>query len=603
MTTQTAEFELKLNDGMTATATSAAGALEKLRGRIEADTKELRAMEAAMKRLTSGTVSNVQAVRAMQSRMQAARDSIAGAQSKYIELGGSLGAIGKKTRTVTAHTQSLASTMRGLPGPLGNVVGRFESLSGLLGSGVFAGGLLAIAAAAVAVIAGVGALTVALVRFAIAHGDARRAEALHLEGLIELRRGMGQTIDTANGLQATFDRVARGSALSRDRIASIGEEFYRARLRGDQLSGALQAYSTIEAAVGQAGARPWRARIIAMARAGRAAEANAMAERRFGALARRNALGLTVQMDKLHENLGALFDGIKVEGFLEALHTITDLFSQNTETGRALKTIVDVLVQPLIDQITMGAPLIKQFFKGLVIGALLATIAVLALKNKLTELFGGQTIEGVSAMRVALWGGVAVMGALVLAVVAAAAAIGFLVAGFVAGIAIFAVFPSLVVGAIYGLYRLVRAAVEYDWSALGRSIVDGMIEGVRSSAGRFTQQLRILATDAVHTVMGAFDSHSPSRVFAQIGMTLPQGLAQGVERAAPIAVGAVDDMAASAIPEAAVPSSSTSVSIGGGINVYVSGETSGDPAAIAQAIRDELARVLEGLAIHAGAPA
>jgi prefoldin subunit 5 len=599
VTTPTATFGLDLKDGMSAPADDAAAALERLKAKMEADTKALREMQAAMKRLTSGTVSNVAAVQALQSKMQLARDSIARAQSKVIDLGGSLGPVAKRVHVASGGFDRLNGALSGLPGPLGSIVGRFTALQGVLAAGAIPAGLLAIVAAAGAVLVGIGVLTVALARYAIAHGDARRQELLHLEALVELRRGMG-AVGNASEIQQTIDRVARSSALARDRISELAQGLYRARLRGRDLRESLEMLSTVEAATGEEGARLWRGRIVAAARLGRATEMNTRIQQRFGRLARQQTLGLDAQSRKLRESFDALFDGVVVDRFLEGLHSITELFSQNTETGRALKSIVDTLVQPLVDQVTAGAPLVKRFFQGIVIGALIAAIGLNVLRNKLADAFGDELIGRVSMMRVALWAGVIVVGALVLAVVAAAAVFAALAASVASFVAVFLIVPTLLVGFVYAIYRGIRWLAEQDWSAIGRSIIDGVASGIRERARVFMQQLRILAADARATLANAFEIRSPSRVFARLGAQLPAGLAQGVERAAPIAAAAVDDMAGGAMPGAVSAANSTSVSVGD-VHIVVQGGADVGGDELERRIRNALTEAFEGLAIHAGA--
>lgn len=596
--TLTASFALDLEDGMSGPTAEAAGALGKLKEKIDADTKALREMQAAMKRLTSGTVSNVAAVQALQAKMDAAKGSIAKTQAKYLELGGTFEATSKKAKKAGGD---IGGVLSGLPGPLGQIAGRLGALKGALAAGAVVGGLLAIAAGVLAVVGATVALTAALARYAIQQADVRRNELLRLEGLTMLRSAYSRTAGSAVEMQEAIDRVSRSSALGRDQIAGMASGLHRAGLRGAAFRETMQSLATVEAALGEAAAARFRGRLIAEGRAGRSAEALERMQARFGALARRRGLALDVQTRKFHDNISALFDDISIEGFLEGLQTIGELFSQNTVTGRALKAIVDTLVQPLINSITAGFPLVRRFFQGIVIGALIAAIAVLALRNKLSEFFGDSTIlEGADAMRIALWGGVVVFGVLALAIGVATIAL----VAWVAALALFMAPAILAVAAIglliYAGYRLVQWFRAQDWGALGRSIVDGLVGGIRSSASRVAQAMREIARSARRTLEDALGIASPSRVFAGLGMQVPRGFAQGVERAAPIAAAAVEEMAGGSVPQAAAAASMSSVSIGG-VHVYVQGEADGNE--IAQTVRAEIVRLLEGLAIHQGAPA
>jgi hypothetical protein len=595
----TASFALDLEDGMSGPAESAAGALEKLKAKLEADTKALRQMQAAMKQLTSGTVTNVAAVRALQAKMNAAKESIASTQAKYIELGGTFDGTGKKAKKLGGD---IGGALQGLPGPLGRLVSSFGSLKGALAAGAIVGGLLAIAAAAAAVLVGTVALTVAIARYAITQGDARRSELLHLESLTMLRSMYSRTAGSAAEMQAAIDRVARSSALGREQIAGMASGLHRAGLRGAAFRETMESLATVEAALGHEGARRFRGRLIAEGRAGRSAEALERIQARFGALARRRGLALDAQNRKLRESISALFNDVNIEGFLEGLHTITELFSQNTVTGRALKAIVDTLVQPLINSITAGFPIVKRFFQGLVIGALLGAIAVLVLRNKLAELFGDSTIlEGVDGLRIALWGGVIAFGAIALAIGVATVAMAAFAAAFLIALLPLIATVAAIGLVIYAGYRLVQWFRAQNWSAIGRSMVDGLVGGIRSAASRVTEAMQDIARAAQGALEGALGIESPSRVFAGLGMQIPRGLAQGVEQGAPIAAAAIDDMASASVPgEAVAAGSSTSVSVGP-VTVIVQGgaDVAGDE--LQQRIVAALTQVFEGLAIHAGA--
>src|SRR5262245_638204 len=85
----TATFAIKLDDGVSGASEAAAGALDKMRQKIEADQKALRALEAAMKNLNKGTVVNIQAHKSLAAQIEAKRNAIAGATHDFLALGGS----------------------------------------------------------------------------------------------------------------------------------------------------------------------------------------------------------------------------------------------------------------------------------------------------------------------------------------------------------------------------------------------------------------------------------------------------------------------------------------------------------------------------------
>jgi hypothetical protein len=73
------------------------------------------------------------------------------------------------------------------------------------------------------------------------------------------------------------------------------------------------------------------------------------------------------------------------------------------------------------------------------------------------------------------------------------------------------------------------AAQVPNWARpIGADLGQGFIDGVNSMRPKSTAAVRSLGTDAITTIRKALDSHSPSRVFRQIGKDLVAGFAQGV---------------------------------------------------------------------------
>jgi hypothetical protein len=540
-------YAIELKDETSGAAESAANALSKLKKRIDDDTKALSQMQAAMRRLKGATTQDSAAVKALSDQISAQKAKIAGAQSAYVKLGGTFD--GKVTPAITDAT-----------GGLKGFLGFMKTLPPHV---------LAAAAAVAAFVGGIVAATAALLAYGIAQANARRNEELQLERLAVITRRFGGAAGSGRELQESIDRVSSRVAAGRSEVSAYAQQLYRAGLRGAALGTALE-----------------RGLI-----------------RRMGGvdLARRRFLSLDVQASKLQESFSALFAGLEIEGFLGALNEVTQLFSQNTATGRALKAIVEALLQPLIDGITFLAPLARRFFQGMVIGALLLTIGIQRLSRWLTEALGGtELLSNTQALEVALWAGVAVFGALALAVVAAGVALAAVTISLAALAAPILAAVAAVGALIYGGYRLVQWWRAQDWSAIGRSLVDGLVNGIRSGAARVTQAVRGLAGEARRALAQALGIFSPSRVFAQLGVQIPRGLAQGVQRATPIAVDAVDTMAVASSGSSPAASSGVVASIG---EVHVHVGPQADGREIARSIRDELVEVLEGLVVARGAPA
>jgi hypothetical protein len=488
------------------------------------------------------------------------------------------------------------------------MVSRLGAMRGLLAGGAIAGGILAIVAASFALVAAAGAAAVALLRYGIAQADARRSEALRIEGLNTLRGLFGRVTASAAEFQAAMDRAQDSTSVGRDVLGQYARQLARMGLAGEGLSSSLEAMAIAQQVQGDRGAARFRAMVANARLTGRSVEDVAESfRRRLGPIAARQMLSIDNQTARLHRNLLGLFNGLRIEGFLSAIHEITNLFSQSTASGRALKTIMEALFQPVLDGLGAVGPIARSFFEGMVIGALLVTIGVLRVRNALREAFGDSTLlSNMDAKRIATYAGVIVVGALAGALLVAVGILGAIAA--VVAVATFTmslfVAPlvaagAALVGLVYAGVRAFEWARSADWSAIGRQLVDGLVGGIRSGVGRVREAVTGLAMDARSALTSALQIRSPSRVFAGLGQQISAGLAAGVSAGVPQVEAAVSTMVD--VPAGGVGGGGTSVSIGD-VYVHVSG-AQGDAQAMARSIVDELVTLLEGVGIQTGAPA
>lgn len=98
--------------------------------------------------------------------------------------------------------------------------------------------------------------------------------------------------------------------------------------------------------------------------------------------------------------------------------------------------------------------------------------------------------------------------------------------------------PELMSAIKDGLGNLMGGMIE-----AGQDIVKGLWEGIKSSFGWLKDKIMGWADDIIDTVLDAFDINSPSRVFENIGLQLPKGLAVGVDKGIPVSVQSVQGMA------------------------------------------------------------
>lgn len=593
-------FELEGDSGP---ALEQAAALEKLKERLQETTANLSGMRTAFNAMKGSAYANGPAFKALKDQIAAQKAALAGAHARFVELGGDFKNLKKPTQDAKTGFDEFVSKIKGSGGPLGKFTGGLENLQKLGASGVIGAGLASIGAAVVALTVAVGVATAALFKFGIAMADVVRSERLQLEGLTKVRNWYGLAADKAGFLQETISKVAGSSALGRDQINGMAVSLYRAGLRGGSLQQALEGVATATSAAGEEQGNFYKSWFIGAARSGQATKKLADdIKARFGGVARAQLLSLDVQSKKLHESFQQLFSGLKIDGFLEALHDVTDLFSQNTFSGRALKTIIEALFQPMIDFVSGNGILVKRFFQGLVIGALLLTIGILKVRNFLRAAFGDSAIlKGIDKQRMAVYAGAAIFGAFAAVVISVAAAFAALAA---AVLVVLSPFITLF-GTIAAGYKLITSI---DWGGAASALVDGFVNGITNGVQRVVKAVKGLGTAALQALRNALDIHSPSKAFMRLGVEIPRGMAKGVDAGAGNVDAAVGGMGGGALDAAPAPKPArgfgrgpTSITL----IVQVEGGGQKDPRrygeAIGEGILGKLTDVLEGVAIQLGA--
>ncbi len=418
-----ATFAVNLEDGTSGPAESAASALRNLERSITADTKALASMQKAMRELQSGAVVNIDAARKLREQIDAKKSAIANARAAFVQLGGSFDATGKKSSRL-GFAQIEAAAGR-LPGPIGSVTSSLGNLRGMLAGGALALGIAAVAAAIVALTAAAIAGTAALLKYGVATANARRAEMLRLEGLTKMRNWYGVAAGSATAMQAAIDRVSGSTTLGRAQLEGYAAQLYKMHLRGDNLSHALEGAAIKASVLGDEAAKGFMGWAAGAAFAGQSVKRLADDVRaRYGGIVAKQMLDLDVQAAKLRENFGALFAGLKIEGLLKAVWSVTELFSQSTRSGQALRALVERIFQPLIGAVEYVAPLVRRFFQGMIIGALYLGIALLTVRKWFRSVFGESSIlKGIDLTNVALGAGVVAVGMLASLFAALAAAV------------------------------------------------------------------------------------------------------------------------------------------------------------------------------------
>jgi hypothetical protein len=621
----TATFALVLDDETSGAAKSAATSLADLKEKIDEDTKALSAMNKAMRQMRAAGLSGSATFKKIENSAAAMKAKIGQAQAGFARMGGQFGATGdstkvaakkaadaakqaakafdldlkEKAKDAAAATKQLGTQVSTVGGPIASMSSKLSALAGVLATPV--GIALALAAAFLAVAAAIGVATVALLKWGVAASGARRSEALQIEGLNTLRQQWGRATASVEEFQAAIDRASDSTNIGRGQLQGYARSLSRAGLRGEALTEAVEAMGIAAQVQGDRGAARFRALAInARLTGGSVRDLAADYRDRLGPIARRQMLSIGNQTERARRSLDRIFSGLRLEPFLEALDGVLSLLSQSTATGRALKVIFEALFQPLIDQIGTVGPIVRRFFQGFVIGALVVTIWIQRMRNALNEAFGGgDFVDNATLVKAAILAGVVAFAAFTIVVGATAVVLALAAASMLVFVATLLLVPALVVAAGVAIGFALGAVIEFfqetDFGALARSMIDGIVNGIQRGVARVAGAVRNLAAGARDAFTDALGIASPSSVFAGFGLNIAQGTTQGIEAGTP----AVEDAASSLVeaPGGAGIGGSVSLSFG---DINVNAGESSDPRELAMQLRDELASILEGVGIEMG---
>lgn len=82
--------------------------------------------------------------------------------------------------------------------------------------------------------------------------------------------------------------------------------------------------------------------------------------------------------------------------------------------------------------------------------------------------------------------------------------------------------------------KFIQFFTETDWAELGRSIIDGIVAGLKNAAGKFYDMIMSLARGAWSKILDFFNISSPSKLTMFAGEMIVAGMAKGLENADPL---------------------------------------------------------------------
>lgn len=570
MADQKASFTIDMKDQMSGPARQAKAALEQLKSAIQKDQQEIRALGNAQKIMQQGSVVNVAEFKRLGERMQTLKNNVAGNQSSYLKMGGSMTDMSKKTvehsKKIVEQKNHMNDAVKSFDkwGVTSDKASASQNLAALGAAGAAAAILVVVAAA----VAG----TVALVAFAIAAADAGRTAMLMMVGF-------SGSVANAGALGAHIDQLSRKLPQTREQLRAIAAALAGEGLAGNPLVDATKAVATATAAMGSGAASKIQGIITRAQQARRfiigafdlrgsgisidevaaklatqmktttaaAKQAlmtggvdlknglqamNTALDAKFGSTIAALNVSLPTLKARAEEALGQLFSGIDINPLLKALGSAEELLEGNTVTGQALRTILKDLVQPLVSGMASVAPQAKAFFIGLVIGVVLVEIAFVKLHTWFKKLippeFRPNMTSASTAMQIGAIAAIMLAGAIVAVGIACLVATAFMA------------LPFIILGVvIYGAIRLVQHAVKNlpailmammpAWVNVGVSIVTGLIAGIASMVGSLRKVTKGMAQEALAAGKEGLKAKSPSRAFMELGVNVGEGFSQGID--------------------------------------------------------------------------
>jgi len=629
-------FGIGIEDEASAPAADVAEKLNILGVEFRAAKAGMAACQAGMKAMSGDMNASKEQMALLKAEEMKWNEQMAAAARGIINLGGKVSDYEKELKVANAGVKNMGASTAGANTKLKSMLGIFKSsgapIGGFVGQlqngikALGAGGIYGVAIMAGLAIIAMGFAAVGVIgkmaQFALASSDASRSQGLLLEGIT-------QNEQQANALQKSIKSVSAMTALEASKVNDLGMQLADAGLRGAEFQAALEAASMAASAGGSKAEAAFMKQATAIAKAGGSLDDLVdKTKNKFGTVAAKQAIGFKVQMDKLKTSFSTIFDGVNIEPFLVGLSKITSMFDVNSVSGKALATIVNKLMDPLFATVAKLEPFVTGFFEGMVIGALIVAIAVMKIKNSIMAAFGNDAKMKVDWVELAMYAGAAAVGALVvglgiltglLAVVAAAIGLVGLIMFVTAlpatiitavAIAALAAVVYIAIKAIGWLIGKFQDLTGINLKGIGQAIMNGLLEGIVGGANKVLGYLGSLGGMMEGVLSAKLEVHSPSLVFADIGMNTAAGLEQGIVEGTDGVAGAVENMievpALMDIPVSNTAIDSSRHMTRGGdtttqsivININA---PSGKADDIAEKVKAVLAQIFDGLLIQMGA--
>ena len=610
MADKQATFAVNLDSNAKGVSDAAGVSLQGFRQQIEKSQDAIRGASAALKSLRGSSDEVAAAKAKLSAQVDAERGAISKANLELVKHGVTYTKLAEQQKHAAAEaakasaaklaadakaeaelkklrgaTGALSDGIKAGGGPVADLTSKIEGLKTVATGG--AGGLALVTLAATALIAGVVALGAAIFeagvklgKFVIEGANSLRSMSLMREaasGSAENAKNLGTQVDalsrkvstskvelnalgvaltkslsggtskaSGQAIVDTFAAIAEGTAAAGDetgskireiierskqlgRISIDPRELQGSRLKFGEIAQALATNLHVSLDKAREALFTGRVKLEDGAKALRTA-----VEGKFGAINAKKLLDVDVQFEKLHEHLTGLTKGVVLEPLLNGLSSVLEKFDATSVTGVAIQRIftkigaaitgfavghIDDVVHG-IEQMVVWGTRAADFFEEWEPKIVGVADALLHNEGAMTSL----KVVGIGIAVVLGTIGVA-FGLVATAAVVAATAIG---------------------APFYALYKGYTFIRDTKWSELGSSIIDGLVSGITSAAGKLGDAVVGLATSIKKGFRSALGISSPSKVFYQDAKEgIGGGAEKGLEAARPDVQSAADRMAPS----------------------------------------------------------
>jgi trimeric autotransporter adhesin len=447
-----------------------------------------------------------------------------------------------------------------------------------------------------------------------------KAEALALDELRAKASNAKSSQDQLAKSLKTLEGAAKGASSSiKAKSANIEEMSALAKGALGPMGGIFEKATLITKGIGSGG---MAGAIIAAAAAyvvlTSAVVSGYVALATFAVTSNKKAMeSLTKASAKAKENLGKLFSGVRVDQFVAGVERVLDLLDESNVVAKGLGKVLEALLNPLFDQSGAASSAMVALFRGMTLGVLQITIALVKLRNAFGDVVPDALRGKIDGVALAFNAGVVAAYALAAGLVLLTGIFMLLVAAVLVSLAVIFL-PFIVLGTAIALaiaylgdfVAAVKGAASQAIAGLGLlasggadaagNLISGLVSGIAGGAGAVYDAIRNLSSGAISTLRRALGIRSPSTVFALQGSYTAEGFVEGIEDAQGDVDAAVGNMVQT--PDAAAVGAGGAVAAKGSNTFHITIQApDGDARSIAAAVEGVLTRILEGDLLQLGA--